>query len=77
MRAQTPGTPQWRVHAGASEGMPLRLQVMPDVAILKIDAYNTSAARFLLEDLATMQLADAGAQTRLMGALAAYLGLYD
>lgn len=77
VRAQTPGTPQWRVHAGASEGMPLRLQVMPDVAILKIDAYNTTAARFLLEDLATMQLADAGAQTRLMGALAAYLGLYD
>ena len=41
------GEEQRLAHAGASDGMPVRLQMMPDMAILHIAKYNKAAARFL------------------------------
>jgi len=68
------GEEQRLAHAGASDGMPVRLQMMPDMAILHIEKYNKAAARFLFEDVAKLRLADVQLQGELLAMLRVYIG---
>lgn len=50
-RAVTPGRLNRLHHAGEDVGMPLRLQIVPDLALSSALVYNKLAANFLLQDL--------------------------
>ena len=71
LRAQVHDGRQCFMHAGERDGMPWRLQMMPDFSILDVGAFNRTMARFLLEDVLEVEPSN----TELIARLVKFLGL--